>query len=53
MFGCPELPIVHIPGRLADRTLDEIAMLAGGAVDAVIAALTQQMPARTRENNDD
>jgi hypothetical protein len=40
MFGCPELPIVHIPARLADRTSDEIAALARGAVDAVIAALT-------------
>jgi len=40
MFGCPGLPIVHIPSRLADRSAEEIELLARGALEAVIDALT-------------
>jgi hypothetical protein len=39
-FGMPELPIVILEERLADRTLDEINVLAARALPSVVAGLT-------------
>jgi hypothetical protein len=36
----PELPIVILEERLADRTLDEINVLAARALPSIVAGLT-------------
>lgn len=44
-LGMPEIPVVHIRERLADRTMDELRELVDDALEDIVAAVVIKAPA--------